>query len=179
MLVDCDRNMFYFLEMNARIQVEHPVTEAICGLDLVEEQIAVAEGRKLRWKQYEIKFTGHAIECRINAEDWTQDFRPSPGTVERAIFPAGHGIRVDSHIQGGATVPSYYDSLMGKLIVRGGDRMEALHKLRRALANLEITGVATNAPMYAELVRNAEFTHGSVNTAFFERFLENRNTEAV
>jgi acetyl-CoA carboxylase biotin carboxylase subunit len=179
MLVDCDRNMFYFLEMNARIQVEHSVTEAICGLDLVEEQIAVAEGRKLRWKQYEIKCTGHAIECRINAEDWTQDFRPSPGTVGRAIFPAGQGIRVDSHIQVGATVPPYYDSLMGKLIVCGADRTEALHRLRAALANLEITGVATNVSMHAELVRNAEFTHGSVNTAFFERFLENRNTEAV
>jgi acetyl-CoA carboxylase, biotin carboxylase subunit len=179
MLVDCDRNTFYFLEMNARIQVEHPVTEAICGLDLVEEQIAVAEGRKLRWKQHEIKFTGHAIECRINAEDWTQDFRPSPGTVGRAIFPAGQGIRVDSHIQSGATVPPYYDSLMGKLIVRGVDRVEALHKLRLALANLEITGVATNVPMYAELMRNTEFARGTVNTAFFERFLENRNTEAV
>jgi acetyl-CoA carboxylase biotin carboxylase subunit len=179
MLVDCDRNMFYFLEMNARIQVEHPITEAICGLDLVEEQIAVAEGRKLGWKQYEIKFTGHAIECRINAEDWTQDFRPSPGKVGRAIFPVGQGIRVDSHIQSGATVPPYYDSLMGKVIVRGADRIEALQKLRRALANLEITGVATNVPMHVELVRNTEFAHGSVNTAFFERFLENRNTEAV
>jgi acetyl-CoA carboxylase biotin carboxylase subunit len=179
MLVDCDRNMFYFLEMNARIQVEHPVTEAICGLDLVEEQIAVAEGRKLRWKQCEIKFTGHAIECRINAEDWTQGFRPSPGTVGRAIFPAGQGIRVDSHIQGGATVPPYYDSLLGKLIVRGGDRIEALNKLRHALANLEITGVVTNVPMHAELVCNAEFAHGSVNTAFLKRFLENRNAAAV
>ena len=100
-LVDCDRDAFYFLEMNARIQVEHPVTEAICGLDLVEEQIAVAEGRKLRWKQDEVKFFGHAIECRINAEDWAQDFRPSPGTVTRAVFPAGQGIRVDTHIQSG------------------------------------------------------------------------------
>jgi acetyl-CoA carboxylase biotin carboxylase subunit len=179
MLVDCDRNMFHFLEMNARIQVEHAVTEAICGLDLVEEQIAAAEGRKLRWKQYDIRFAGHAIECRINAEDWTQDFRPSPGTVERAIFPAGQGIRVDSHIQGGATVPPYYDSLIGKLIVRGADRAETLHKLRRALANLKITGIATNVPMHAELMGNTEFAHGGVDTAFLQRFLENRSVEAV
>jgi acetyl-CoA carboxylase biotin carboxylase subunit len=179
LLVDCDRDTFYFLEMNARIQVEHPVTEVICGLDLVEEQIAIAEGRKLLWKQHDIAFFGHAIECRINAEDWTQDFRPSPGTVRRAIFPAGQGIRVDTHIQAGATVPPYYDSLLGKLIVHGADRAEALHKLRRALSNLEITGVATNLPMHAELMHNAEFAHGSVNTAFLQRFLENRNTEAA
>ena len=179
LLVDCDRDTFYFLEMNARIQVEHPVTEVICGLDLVEEQIAIAEGRKLRWKQHDITFFGHAIECRINAEDWTQDFRPSPGTVRRAIFPAGQGIRVDTHIQAGTTVPPYYDSLLGKLIVHGADRAEALHKLRRDLSNLEIPGVATNLAMHAELMHNAEFARGGVNTAFLQRFLENRNIEAA
>jgi acetyl-CoA carboxylase, biotin carboxylase subunit len=178
-LVDCDRDAFYFLEMNARIQVEHPVTEVICGLDLVEEQIALAEGRKLRWKQDDVKFFGHAIECRINAEDWVHDFRPSPGTVTRAVFPAGQGIRVDTHIQAGATVPPYYDSLLGKLIVHDADRPEAIHKMRRALSNFEITGVATNLPMHAELMRNEEFARGGVDTAFLHRFLQNRNREAA
>jgi acetyl-CoA carboxylase, biotin carboxylase subunit len=178
-LVDCDRDAFYFLEMNARIQVEHPVTEAICGLDLVEEQIAVAEGRRLRYVQRDLEFVGHAIECRINAEDWTHDFRPSPGTVKRAIFPAGQGIRVDTHIQAGAMVPPYYDSLLGKLIVHGANRTEALKKAQRALTNLDISGVSTNLTMHSELLRNDEFARGGVNTAFLQRFLQNRNSEAA
>ena len=178
-LVDCDRDTFYFLEMNARIQVEHPVTEAICGLDLVEEQIAIAEGRKLRRKQSDISLYGHAIECRINAEDWRHDFRPSPGKVTRAVFPAGQGIRVDTHIQAGAAIPPFYDSLLGKLIVHGKDRVEAIHKLRRALSNLEITGIATILQMHAALMRSDEFVHGSVDTAFLERFLQNAITEAT
>jgi len=178
-LVDCDRDSFYFLEMNARIQVEHPITEAICGLDLVEEQISVAEGRKLRHKQDEIKFFGHAIECRINAEDWMHGFRPSPGTVTRAIFPAGRGIRVDTHIQSGASVPHYYDSLLGKLIVHDADRVEALRKLRRAISNVEVSGVTTSLPMYAGLLRTDEFARGGVSTVFLERFLQSSNMEAA
>ena len=179
MLVDCDRNAFYFLEMNARIQVEHPVTETICGLDLVEEQITVAEGRKLRLKQSDVSFSGHAIECRINAEDWTQDFRPSPGTVTRISFPTGPGIRVDTHMQAGAKVPPYYDSLLGKLIVHGGDRTEAIHKMRRALSLFEIAGVMTNISMHAELMHDEEFARGGANTAFLPRFLKNRITVAI
>jgi acetyl-CoA carboxylase biotin carboxylase subunit len=178
-LVDCDRETFYFLEMNARIQVEHPVTEAICGLDLVEEQIAIAEGHKLRWKQSDIKWVGHAIECRINSEDWEHDFRPSPGGVTRAIFPVGPGIRVDTHIQAGAAVPPYYDSLLVKLIVHGADRSEALKKLRRALSNVKITGVITNLSLHAELASNSEFSHGGVTTAFLPRLLQSRTTEAA
>ncbi|HMD06996.1 MAG TPA: acetyl-CoA carboxylase biotin carboxylase subunit [Candidatus Acidoferrum sp.] len=178
-LVDCDRDAFYFLEMNARIQVEHPVTEAICGLDLVQEQILVAEGGKLRYAQRDMKCAGHAIECRINAEDWVHDFRPSPGTVTRAVFPVGQGIRVDTHIQAGATVSPYYDSLLGKLIVHGVDRAEAVHKMRRALSNFEITGVATNLRMHAELMRHDEFAHGGVDTAFLYRFLQSGNREAA
>jgi acetyl-CoA carboxylase biotin carboxylase subunit len=174
-LVDCDRDAFYFLEMNARIQVEHPVTEAICGLDLVEEQIAVAEGRKLRWRQDEVKFSGHAIECRINAEDWEHDFCPSPGTVTHAVFPAGQGIRMDTHIQAGSKVPPFYDSLLGKLIIHGADRQEARRKMGRALANTEITGVSTNLLMHAELMRENEFARGGVSTAFLGQFLQNRN----
>ncbi len=176
-LLDCDRDAFYFLEMNARIQVEHPATEAICGLDLVEEQIAVAEGRKLRWRQDEVKFSGHAIECRINAEDWEHDFCPSPGTVTHAVFPAGQGIRMDTHIQAGSKVPPFYDSLLGKLIIHGTDRNEALRKMCRALANMEIIGVSTNLPMHAELMRENEFARGGVNTAFLGQFLQNRNRE--
>jgi acetyl-CoA carboxylase, biotin carboxylase subunit len=176
-LVDCDRDAFYFLEMNARIQVEHPVTEAICGLDLVEEQIAVAEGRKLRWRQDEVKFSGHAIECRINAEDWEHDFCPSPGTVTHAVFPTGQGIRMDTHIQAGSKVPPFYDSLLGKLIIHGTDRNDALRKMRRALASVEITGVSTNLQMHAELMRENEFARGGVNTAFLGQFLQNRNRE--
>ncbi len=178
-LADFENGVFYFLEMNARIQVEHPVTEAICTLDLVEEQIAVAEGRRLRWKQKDIKFSGHAIECRINAEDWSHDFRPSPGRVTRAVFPAGQGIRVDTHIQAGAMVPPYYDSLLAKLIAHGADRADAIERMRRALSNFEIMGVATNVSMQAELICNEEFVRGGVNTAFLERFLKNRNMDAA
>jgi acetyl-CoA carboxylase biotin carboxylase subunit len=178
LLVDCDRDAFYFLEMNARIQVEHAITEEISGLDLVEEQIAVAEGRRLRLKQNDVRLSGHAIECRINAEDWTQDFRPSPGTVTKIAFPAGPGIRVDTHMQAGAKVPPYYDSLLGKLIVHGSDRSEALYKLRRALSHFEITGVATNLSMHAELMQDQGFALGSVNTAFLPRFLQMRTAVA-
>ena len=178
-LVDCDRDTFYFLEMNARIQVEHPVTEAIYGVDLVEEQIAVAESRKLRWNQDEIRFTGHAIESRINAEDCAHDFRPSPGTVTRAVFAVGQGIRVDTHIQAAAMVPPQYDSLLGKLIVHGKDRSEAFQLMRRALANVEIAGVATNLPLHDELMRDDEFARGGVSTAFLQQFLQTRDTEAA
>jgi acetyl-CoA carboxylase, biotin carboxylase subunit len=143
----------------------------------VEEQIAISEGRKLRHAQLDIEFVGHAIECRINAEDWTHNFRPSPGAVTRAIFPVGQGIRIDTHMQAGATVPPYYDSLLGKLIVHGANRAEALQKAERALSNLEISGVSTNLAMHSELLRNVEFARGGANTAFLERFLQNRNAE--
>lgn len=174
LLVDCERDTFYFLEMNARIQVEHPVTEAICGLDLVAEQIAIAEGKPLRLTQDDVHLAGHAIECRINAEDWTQEFRPSPGTVSRALFPLGEGVRIDTHIQSGARVPPFYDSLLAKLIVHGADRAQALERLRHALARCVIAGVSTNLPMHVELMQQEEFARGGVNTAYFPWFLENR-----
>ncbi|MDT3679009.1 MAG: acetyl-CoA carboxylase biotin carboxylase subunit [Burkholderiaceae bacterium] len=172
LLVDCARDTFYFLEMNARIQVEHPVTEAITGLDLVAEQIAVAEGRALRITQEDVHFDGHAIECRLNAEDWTRDFRPSPGTVHRAVFPAAPHVRVDTHLQSGSRVPPNYDSLLAKLIVHGGDREAAVDRLRTALAACAIDGVATNLPMHAALVEDAEFRAGGFDTRYFPRFLE-------
>jgi acetyl-CoA carboxylase, biotin carboxylase subunit len=171
-LVDAERGAFYFLEMNARIQVEHPVTEAISGLDLVAEQIAVAEGRPLRLGQEDVRLAGHAIECRINAEDPAAGFRPSPGTVASAVFPAGPGIRVDTHVQAGSAVPPGYDSLLAKLIVSGRDRAEALARLRSALARCEITGVATTIPMHASLAAQEEFARGGVDTGYLARFLE-------
>jgi acetyl-CoA carboxylase biotin carboxylase subunit len=174
LLVDCERDTFYFLEMNARIQVEHPVTEAICGLDLVAEQIAVAEGRPLRLSQADVRLSGHAIECRLNAEDWTRDFRPSPGTVTTTAFPVGEGIRIDTHMQAGAKVPPYYDSLVAKLIVHGADRSAAVERMRGALSRCEIGGITTNLAMHAELMEQPEFAAGGFTTAYFPRFLEQK-----
>jgi acetyl-CoA carboxylase biotin carboxylase subunit len=173
-LVDARRGDFYFLEMNARIQVEHPVTEAISGLDLVAEQIAVAEGGPLRLAQDDVRLAGHAIECRINAEDPGQGFRPSPGTVTRAVFPAGPGIRVDTHVQAGSAVPPGYDSLLAKLIVTGRDRADALARLRGALTRCEIGGVATTATLHAALAADPEFARGGADTGYLARFLARR-----
>jgi acetyl-CoA carboxylase biotin carboxylase subunit len=172
-LVDADRGEFYFLEVNARIQVEHPVTEAITGLDLVAEQIAIAEGRPLRFKQEDVTFAGHAIECRINAEDPDHDFRPSPGTVTRAVFPVGPGgqVRVDTHVQAGAAVPAYYDSLLAKVIAHGADRAEALQGLCAALDRCAIDGVMTNLGMQRAVTGSAAFTAGGVDTGFLGRWL--------
>jgi acetyl-CoA carboxylase biotin carboxylase subunit len=171
-LVDPERSAFWFLEMNARIQVEHPVTEAVTGLDLVAEQIAVAEGRGLRLSQASVRQDGHAIECRINAEDPAARFRPSPGTVTSAVFPAGPGIRVDTHIQAGSAVPPQYDSLLAKLVVAGGSRAEALDRLRGALARCEIGGVATTLPVHAALAADDEFAAGGVGTEYLALWLE-------
>jgi acetyl-CoA carboxylase, biotin carboxylase subunit len=170
-LADAERGDFWFLEMNARIQVEHPVTEAISGLDLVAEQIAVAEGRPLRLGQDDVTLTGHAIECRINAEDPAAGFRPSPGRVTRAVFPAGPGVRVDTHVQAGSAVPPGYDSLLAKLTVSGRDRTDALARLRGALARCQIDGVATTIGMHAGLAADGEFARGGVDTGYLARFL--------
>jgi acetyl-CoA carboxylase biotin carboxylase subunit len=170
-LVDPARETFYFLEVNARIQVEHPVTEAITGLDLVEEQIAIAEGRPLRVRQDDVTFTGHAIECRINAEDPSRDFLPSPGTITRAMFPAGPDVRVDTHVQAGATVPAYYDSLLAKIISRGANRGEALETLRGAVGRCAIDGVVTNLDLHRGLLADPEFRKGGVDTGYLERRL--------
>ena len=171
-LVDTEAAAFWFLEVNARIQVEHPVTEAVTGLDLVAEQIAIAEGRGLRLAQADVCLRGHAIECRINAEDPAAGFRPSPGTVTSAVFPAGPGIRVDTHVQAGSAVPPQYDSLLAKLIVSGGTRAQALARLRGALARCEIGGVATTLGMHAALADDAEFAAGGVATDFLARWVE-------
>lgn len=171
-LVDSQAGTFYFLEMNARIQVEHPVTEAVTGLDLVAEQIAVAEGGPLRLAQDEVSVRGHAIECRINAEDWQDGFRPSPGTVTRAVFPAGRDVRVDTWVQAGSVVPPHYDSLLAKLIVSGADRAGALALLRPALAACELSGVHTNLALHTALASDPAFTKGAVDTGYLPRLLE-------
>jgi acetyl-CoA carboxylase biotin carboxylase subunit len=171
-LVDAGRSEFWFLEVNARIQVEHPVTEAVTGLDLVAEQIAVAEGRRLGLSQASVRLDGHAIECRINAEDPAAGFRPSPGRVTSAVFPAGPGIRVDTHIQAGSAVPPQYDSLLAKLVVSGANRAEALGRLRGALARCEIGGVATTLPVHVALAADDEFAAGGVGTGYLARWLE-------
>jgi acetyl-CoA carboxylase biotin carboxylase subunit len=168
-LVDRERDAFYFLEMNARIQVEHPVTEAVTGIDLVAEQIAIANGEGLRLKQSDVKRNGCAIECRVNAEDPAHDFRPSPGQVREASWPAGEGIRVDTHIVSGALVPPFYDSLMAKIIAHAPDRFAALAKLRSAIAATRIVGVATNLSFHADVLSDPEFQAGGVDTGYLAR----------
>ena len=173
-LVDLERDAFYFLEMNARIQVEHPVTEAVTGIDLVAEQIAIADGRGLRLKQDDVKREGCAIECRINAEDPARDFHPSPGTVRKAVWPSGDGVRVDTHIASGSRIPPYYDSLMAKIIVHAADRPTALERMRRALAATHVEGIATNLAFHAEVLSDPEFNAGGVDTGYLPRFLDRR-----
>lgn len=168
-LVDGETFDFYFLEMNARIQVEHPVTEAVTGLDLIEQQLLIADGQPLGLAQANIGVSGHAIEVRINAEDWMCDFRPSPGRVTRAAWPAGPGIRVDTHIESGAAIPPFYDSLMGKVIASGVNRSAALARMTAALDCLELQGVATTAPMHRRILADPRFATGAVDTRFFER----------
>jgi len=172
-LVDGARDEFYFLEMNARIQVEHPVTEAVSGLDLVAEQIAIAGGEPLRLQQADVASRGHAIECRINAEDPRRGFQPSPGTIVTAGFPSGPGIRVDTHVEAGATVPPFYDSMIAKVIAHGDDRSAALSRLRRALEALKLEGVATNREMHLAVLADPDFAAGGVNTNFLPRLLAN------
>jgi acetyl-CoA carboxylase biotin carboxylase subunit len=173
-LVDTQHDAFYFLEMNARIQVEHPVTEAVTGVDLIAEQIAIAGGAGLRLAQSDIKLRGCAIECRVNAEDPSNDFRPSPGLVREVSWPAGEGIRVDTHIAPGSRVEPFYDSLMAKIIAHAADRPSALVRLRSAIASTRLVGVATNLPFQEDVLAHAEFQQGGVDTGFVARLLEGR-----
>ena len=173
-IVDTQRETFYFLEMNARIQVEHPVTEAVTGIDLIAEQIAIAEGRGLRLRQSEIRTTGCAVECRINAEDCRNGFRPSPGLVRDVSWPCGEGIRVDSHIVPGSGIPPFYDSLMGKIIASGPDRTAALARLRAAIAMTSISGVESNLDFHRAALDDPEFQAGGVDTGFVDRLYARR-----
>jgi acetyl-CoA carboxylase biotin carboxylase subunit len=171
-LVDKEQDSFYFLEMNARIQVEHPVTEAVTGVDLIAEQIAIAGGSGLRLAQSDIRITGCAIECRINAEDPANDFRPSPGQVTAVTWPVQDGIRVDTHIAAGSRIPPYYDSLMAKIIAHAPDRDGAVSRLRQALAATRITGVHSNLAFQQRVLADREFQAGGFDTGFVARLLE-------
>jgi acetyl-CoA carboxylase biotin carboxylase subunit len=173
-IVDTEREAFYFMEMNARIQVEHPVTEAVTGIDLIAEQIAIADGSGLRLRQSEVGSVGCAIECRINAEDYRHDFRPSPGRVHAVSWPSGDGIRVDSHVVPGSSIPPYYDSLMGKIIASGADRAGALTRLRGAIAATRISGVKSNLGFHSAVLEDPEFQAGGVDTGYVDRFYARR-----
>ncbi len=167
-LVDKDKN-FYFMEMNTRIQVEHPVTEMITGLDLLKEQIRIATGERLSLKQKGVKFKGHSIECRVNAED-PKTFVPSPGRITELYLPGGPGVRVDTAIFCGYNVSSYYDSLLAKVIVHAGTRAEAITKLARVLEEFHIAGVKTNIPLLIDIMKDHDFIAGNVNIDFLSRF---------
>jgi acetyl-CoA carboxylase, biotin carboxylase subunit len=165
-----DRNgHFYFMEMNTRIQVEHPVTEMVTGIDLIAEQLRIAGGEPISVRQEEIHIHGHAIECRINAEDPTHNFRPTPGRITGWLPPGGPGVRVDSHVYTGYEIPPFYDSLIGKLIVWGVDRDAALRRLRRALSECAITGIPTTIDFHLALLDRPEFQRGEIHTKFVEQ----------
>ena len=167
-IVDQD-GRFYFIEVNARIQVEHPVTEMVTGIDLIKWQIRVASGERLPWTQEEIQHHGAAIECRINAEDPKRNFQPSPGRIEQLIAPGGFGVRFDSHAHSGYVVPPYYDSMIGKLIVHQASRAEAIASMQRALAELRIEGIKTTIPIHQEILSHSAFVEGRIDTTFVER----------
>ena len=169
-----DKGNYYFLEVNKRIQVEHPTTEEVTGVDLVKAQIAVAMGETLRISQEEVSFTGHAIECRINAENPYSDFAPSPGRVEMYYAPGGKGVRLDSHVYAGYTVPPHYDSMVAKLITVGKDRREAIARMSRALSEYMITGIKTTIPFELAVMRDPNFRRGVYATNFIENMLANR-----
>jgi acetyl-CoA carboxylase biotin carboxylase subunit len=164
---------FYFIEMNTRVQVEHPVTEMITGVDIVREQIRFASGEPLHYTQDDIKINGHAMECRINAED-PNTFMPSPGTITAYHAPGGPGVRVDSHIYNGYRVPPYYDSMIGKLITHGEDRHTAMARMRNALSEIVIEGIKTNIPLQQELINDSGFQAGGTNIHYLEKKLEER-----
>lgn len=169
-LLDEDRN-FYFMEMNTRIQVEHPVTEMITGTDIIEDMILVAAGEPLSYTQEEVRHRGHAIECRINAEEPEKDFLPSPGTISQMHLPGGNGVRVDTAAYDGYTVTPYYDSMIAKIIVQGRDRKQAIAKMRTALEEMVVVGVKTNLDFQFMVMENETFLNGNADTRFIDQFL--------
>ena len=169
-LVDDDDN-FYFMEMNTRIQVEHPVTEMVTGVDLIAEQIKIASGKNLEFNQDDIHLNGHAIECRINAEDPSHNFRPSPGKITGWLPPGGPGVRVDSHVYTGYEIPPFYDSLIGKLIVWGKDRNTAIKRMNRALNECAVTGIPTTINFHLTLLNKSKFKQGKIHTKYVEEEL--------
>lgn len=161
---------FYFMEMNTRIQVEHPVTEWVTGIDLIKAQIRIASGEKLLFKQEDIRLSGHSIECRINAENPEKGFRPSPGTVKDMHLPGGKGIRIDSAIYSGYTIPPYYDSMVAKLSVWAKNRGEAIRKMRSALGEVIIEGIDTNVDYQYGILNHPDYTAGNIDIEFIDRF---------
>ena len=170
---------FYFLEVNKRVQVEHPVTEEVTGIDLVRYQILLAMGEPLQHSQGDIQIKGHAIECRINAEDPFDDFRPSPGRIEMYFQPGGRGVRVDTHAYAGYTIPSMYDSMIGKLITMGKDRREAMDRMNRALAEYMITGIKTTVSFQQAIMQDPNFRRGVYSTGFVEQLLGGARRELI
>jgi acetyl-CoA carboxylase biotin carboxylase subunit len=165
------KGQFYFMEMNTRIQVEHPVTEAVTGIDLLKLQIKLAAGERLNIKQEDIKIEGAAIECRINAEDPENGFLPCPGTINFCYLPGGKDVRVDTHIYSGYNIPPYYDSLLAKIIVFGNNRQEALKKMERALDECLIDPIKTTIPFCKEVITDPDFRRGHYDTGFLDKFL--------
>jgi acetyl-CoA carboxylase biotin carboxylase subunit len=172
-LLDKDKN-FYFIEINSRIQVEHPVTEAVTDTDLIREMILVASGSRLSFRQEEIRMRGHAMEFRINAEDPDHNFKPSPGTITTFIAPAGPGVRWDSHIYQGYTVPPHYDSMVGKLIIHRHTRKQVLEVARRALQELTLEGITTTTSLFLRILDHSDFCAGEVDTGFIDRYFTPR-----
>jgi len=160
---------FFFMEMNTRIQVEHPVTEMVTGLDLLKEQIRMACGEKLKLKQEDVKIHGHSIECRVNAEDPDNNFIPCPGKIEQLNLPGGPGVRVDTHIYSGYKISPYYDSMVAKLIVHGRDRAEAIKIMRRALDEFYISPIKTTIPLHVQIMNHPMFVKGQISTHFLEK----------
>ena len=165
--------------MNKRIQVEHPITEEVTGVDLVKQQILIAMGEPLRITEKEIQFRGHAIECRINAEDPFDDFRPCPGRIEMYYPPGGRGVRLESHVYAGYVIPSNYDSMIAKLITHGKDRREAMDKMSRALGEYMITGIKTTIPFEQAILQDPNFRRGVYSTAFIEQLLGGARRELI
>ena len=168
-LMDSQGN-FYFMEANTRLQVEHPVTEMVTGIDIVKEQIRIAAGMKLGFKQNEVVFTGHSIECRINAED-PDTFVPSPGLIRVFSVPGGPGVRVETFAHNDCTITPYYDSMIAKLIVHGRDRTEAIARMKRTLEMTVIEGIKTSIPLHLKVLADPDFIAGKVSTSFMERYL--------
>src|SRR5690606_12764409 len=173
-----ENGRFYFIEMNTRIQVEHPVTEMVTGIDLVREQLKIAAGEKLTIRQEDVVLRGHAIECRINAED-PDTFLPSPGRIQHFHTPGGPGVRVDSHIYEGYVVPPNYDSMIGKLIVHGADRAEAIARMRVALSEMVVDGIRTNIPLQQRIMADGGFQAGGQNIHYLEKRLAERREKSL
>lgn len=167
-IFDQDEKRFYFMEMNTRIQVEHPVTEMLTGVDIIKEQLRIAAGEKLSISQEQVVSRGHAIECRINAEDPAKDFSPNPGTITKIVFPGGPGVRTDSHCFLGYNISPFYDSLIAKLIVIDGNRKEAVRRMERALKEFEVEGIATTIPFHIKVLQDPQFLTGDYNTRWIE-----------